>query len=32
MLTHMATSMLARQGEVRDPRCLLADDGLVLEV
>jgi ribonuclease BN (tRNA processing enzyme) len=32
MLTHMATGMLARQSEVRDPRCLLADDGLVLEV
>ena len=32
MLTHMATGMLARGGEVSDPRCVLADDGLVLDV
>ena len=32
MLTHMAEPMLARRGEVSDPRVLLADDGLVLEV
>jgi ribonuclease BN (tRNA processing enzyme) len=32
MLTHMASSMLARQSEVDDPRCVLAEDGLVLEV
>jgi ribonuclease BN (tRNA processing enzyme) len=32
MLTHMATGMLARRGEVNDPRCVLAEDGLVLEV
>ena len=32
LLTHMATGMLARRGEVRDPRCVLAEDGLVLDV
>lgn len=32
LLTHMAASMLARHGEVADPRVLLAEDGLVLEV
>jgi ribonuclease BN (tRNA processing enzyme) len=32
MLTHMATGMLARRGEVGDPRCVLAEDGLVVEV
>jgi hypothetical protein len=32
MLTHMASSMLARRHEVRDPRCEFAADGLVLEV
>jgi ribonuclease BN (tRNA processing enzyme) len=32
MLTHMSTGMLARGGEVSDPRCVLAEDGLVLEV
>jgi ribonuclease BN (tRNA processing enzyme) len=32
MLTHMATAMLARRGEVTDPRVVLAEDGLVLEV
>ena len=32
MLTHMAEQMLARRGEVKDPRITLADDGLVLEV
>ena len=32
MLTHMSTGMLARRDEVGDPRCVLAEDGLVLEV
>jgi hypothetical protein len=32
LLTHMATGMLARRGEVDDPRVLLAEDGLVLEI
>jgi ribonuclease BN (tRNA processing enzyme) len=32
MITHMATGMLARRDELRDARCVLADDGLVLEV
>jgi ribonuclease BN (tRNA processing enzyme) len=32
LLTHMATGMLDRRAEVRDPRCVLAEDGLVLEI
>ena len=32
MLTHMADAMLARRGEVNDPRVVLAEDGLVLDV
>lgn len=32
MLTHMAEPMLARRGEVADPRVVLAEDGLVLEI
>jgi ribonuclease BN (tRNA processing enzyme) len=32
MLTHMAEPMLARRGEVSDPRVVLAEDGLVLDV
>ena len=32
MLTHMAEPMLARRSEVTDPRVVLAEDGLVLEV
>jgi ribonuclease BN (tRNA processing enzyme) len=32
LLTHMAQGMLARRGEVADPRVVLADDGLVLEI
>ena len=32
MLTHMADAMLARRAEVRDPRVVLAEDGLVLQV
>jgi ribonuclease BN (tRNA processing enzyme) len=32
MLTHMAEPMLARRGEVSDPRIVLAEDGLVLHV
>jgi len=32
LLTHMAAGMLARRGEVRDARCVLAEDGLVLEI
>ena len=32
MLTHMAETMLARRGEVGDPRVVLAEDGLVLDI
>jgi ribonuclease BN (tRNA processing enzyme) len=32
MLTHMADAMLARRCEVKDPRVVMAEDGLVLEV
>lgn len=32
MLTHMADAMLARAHEVNDPRVLLAEDGLVVEI
>jgi phosphoribosyl 1,2-cyclic phosphodiesterase len=32
LLTHMAEGMLARRDEVRDPRVLVAEDGMVLEV
>lgn len=32
MLTHMATPMLERGGEVTDERVLLAEDGLVVEI
>jgi ribonuclease BN (tRNA processing enzyme) len=32
MLTHMAEGMLARRGEVSDPRAVLAEDGLVLDL
>jgi ribonuclease BN (tRNA processing enzyme) len=32
LLTHMADTMLARGGEISDPRILLAEDGLVLEI
>ena len=32
MLTHMGEPMLARRAEVRDPRVVLAEDGLVLDV
>jgi len=32
MITHMAEPMLARRHEVTDPRVVLAEDGLVLEV
>jgi ribonuclease BN (tRNA processing enzyme) len=32
MLTHMAEIMLARGGEVADPRVLLAEDGFVLDL
>jgi hypothetical protein len=32
MLTHMADAMLARRGEANDPRVLLAEDGLVLDI
>lgn len=32
MLTHMAEPMLARRHQVTDPRVVLAEDGLVLEV
>lgn len=32
MLTHMGPEMLAKLGEIRDPRVILANDGLVLEL
>lgn len=32
LLTHMADAMLARRAEVGDPRVVLAEDGLVLDV
>jgi ribonuclease BN (tRNA processing enzyme) len=32
LLTHMAEPMLARRAEVKDPRVLLAEDGLVMDV
>jgi ribonuclease BN (tRNA processing enzyme) len=32
LLTHMAEPMLARRSEVKDPRVILAEDGLVLDV
>jgi ribonuclease BN (tRNA processing enzyme) len=32
MLTHMAEPMLARRGEVADPRVVLAEDGLVIDI
>jgi hypothetical protein len=32
LLTHMAEPMLARRGEVADPRVLLAEDGLVVDL
>jgi ribonuclease BN (tRNA processing enzyme) len=32
MLTHMAEGMLARRGEVADPRVVPAEDGLVLDL
>jgi ribonuclease BN (tRNA processing enzyme) len=32
LLTHMAEGMLARRSEVNDPRVILAEDGLVVDV
>jgi ribonuclease BN (tRNA processing enzyme) len=32
LLTHMAEGMLARRAEVADPRVVLAEDGLVVDV
>src|SRR5262245_39406913 len=32
LLTHMATDMLERRGEIVDRRCTLAEDGLVLDL
>jgi ribonuclease BN (tRNA processing enzyme) len=32
LLTHMAEPMLARRAEAKDPRVILAEDGLVLDV
>jgi ribonuclease BN (tRNA processing enzyme) len=32
LLTHMAEPMLARRGEVADPRVVLAEDGMVLDL
>src|SRR5262245_64993934 len=32
LLTHMAEGMLARRAEVADPRVLMAEDGLVIDV
>jgi ribonuclease BN (tRNA processing enzyme) len=32
LITHMSSSMLARRAEVRDPRVVMAEDGLVVDV
>ncbi len=32
MLTHMSEAMLARRGDIKDPRVVLAEDGLVVDV
>jgi len=32
LLTHMSDEMLARRGDVNDPRCKLAEDGMVMEL
>lgn len=32
MLTHMSASMLARRNDVHDPRVLIAEDGLIIDV
>lgn len=32
LLTHMSTPMLARCGEIRDPRVLFAEDGKVIDI
>ncbi len=32
MITHMSTAMLARRGDIDDPRVIVAEDGLVLDV
>jgi ribonuclease BN (tRNA processing enzyme) len=32
LLTHMAQGMLARRGEVADPRVVMAEDGLSLDI
>jgi hypothetical protein len=32
LLTHMAEGMLARRAEVSDPRVVLAEDGLVIDI
>ncbi len=32
MLTHMSDEMLAKQGEVKDPRVMFAEDGMVVDV
>jgi hypothetical protein len=32
MLTHMADAMLARSDDIADPRVVLAQDGLSLEI
>jgi ribonuclease BN (tRNA processing enzyme) len=32
LLTHMAAGMLARRGDVADPRVVLAEDGLILDI
>jgi len=32
MLTHMSDAMLAQRGEVRDPRVILAQDGMTLDI
>ena len=32
LLTHMGDSMLARRGDIHDPRVLLAEDGLTVEL
>ncbi len=32
MITHMSDEMLARRGEVQDPRVLIADDGMTIDI
>lgn len=32
LLTHMSTQMLAKRGEVRDPRVTVAEDGMIIDI